>query len=78
MKAVLQRVKWARVRVKDEIVGEIEQGLMILLGVAEGDDEAKARALVSKIANMRIFADSDDKMNLSLLDINGGALVVSQ
>ena len=78
MKAVIQRVKCARVTVDDTIVGKIGQGLLILLGVAEGDTERDAEVLADKIANLRIFSDQDDKMNLSLLTVEGEALVVSQ
>lgn len=78
MKAVLQRVKSAAVTVDGERVGEIGQGLLILLGVAEGDTERDANVLASKIANLRIFSDSEGKMNLSALSIGGEMLVVSQ
>ena len=78
MKAVIQRVKCASVTVDDTIVGKIGQGLLILLGVAEGDTERDAEVLADKIANLRIFSDQDDKMNLSLLTVEGEALVVSQ
>jgi D-tyrosyl-tRNA(Tyr) deacylase len=77
MIAVLQRVKKAAVRVDDEIVGECKEGLCILLGVAKGDNEEDARALAAKIVDLRIFTDENDKMNLSLKDIDGEALVVS-
>ena len=78
MKAVLQRVKNANVRVDGEIVGECGEGLMILLGVANGDTEEEARLLAAKICNLRIFTDENDKMNLSVKDIDGEALVISQ
>ena len=78
MKAVLQRVKEASVRVDGEIVGKCGEGLMILLGVANGDTEEDARLLVTKICNLRIFTDENDKMNLSLKNIDGEALVISQ
>ena len=77
MIAVLQRVKRATVRVDDKIVGECAQGLCVLLGVAKGDTEEDARALVSKIIDLRIFTDENDKMNLSLRDVDGQMLVVS-
>ena len=77
MKAVLQRVKSASVSVDGQIVGECAEGLMILLGVADGDTEEDARLLATKICNLRIFCDENDKMNLSLLDVGGEALVVS-
>ena len=78
MKAVLQRVKNARVTVDERVTGEIGQGLLVLLGVSEGDTERDAEVLAAKIANLRIFSDENDKMNLSLLTIGGGMLVVSQ
>lgn len=77
MKAVIQRVTKASVTVDEEIKGSIDNGLMILLGVENGDDELEAEALAAKIAVLRIFTDDNDKMNLSLLDINGSALVIS-
>lgn len=78
MKAVIQRVKRASVSVDNEVVSAIDGGLLILLGVAQGDTERSADVLAEKIANLRIFSDSDDKMNLSLLTTEGAALVVSQ
>ena len=78
MKAVLQRVKNASVKVDGEVVGACGEGLMILLGVAEGDTEEDARLLAAKICNLRIFTDENDKMNLGLEAIDGEILVVSQ
>ncbi|GAH60691.1 unnamed protein product, partial [marine sediment metagenome] len=78
MRALIQRVKEASVEVKDEIVGEIGKGLVILLGVGEKDTEKDIKYLANKIANLRIFEDEKGKFNLSLLDIEGEALVVSQ
>jgi D-tyrosyl-tRNA(Tyr) deacylase len=78
MRAIVQRVTSARVRVGGEVVGEIGQGLLVLLGVGKGDTAEMGAALARKIALLRIFADADDKMNLSLLDVGGAALVVSQ
>ena len=78
MITVLQRVQHAKVEVDGKTVGATEQGLLILLGVAEGDTRVEADKLVKKIANLRIFEDENGKMNLSLLDIGGGVLVVSQ
>jgi len=78
MKAVLQRVTYAKVTVEGKVTGEIDKGLAILLGVAEGDSELDAELLSAKIAKLRIFCDENDKMNLSLLDVGGGAIVVSQ
>lgn len=77
MIAVLQRVKRARVCVENECVGECENGLCILLGVAVGDGEDDARALAEKIVNLRIFTDENGKMNLSLKDVDGQMLIVS-
>lgn len=77
MKAVVQRVKYASVKVEGEMVGKIDGGLLILLGVSKEDSEAEAELLASKLSKLRIFSDEDDKMNLSLIDIGGGALVVS-
>ena len=78
MITVLQRVQHAKVEIDGKTVGATEQGLLILLGVAEGDTRVEADKLVKKIANLRIFEDENGKMNLSLLDIGGGVLVVSQ
>lgn len=77
MIAVLQRVKRASVRVDGEIVGACEKGICILLGVARGDTEDDAIALANKIVGLRIFTDENDKMNLSIQDIDGEMLVVS-
>lgn len=78
MRAVVQRVSRAKVTVDGDITGEIGQGLLVLLGVSGRDTESDADYLVEKISNLRIFEDADDKMNLSLLDIKGELLVVSQ
>ncbi len=78
MKAVLQRVSHASVSVDGQEVGRCGEGLMILLGVAEGDTEEDARLLCRKIVNLRIFQDAEEKMNLSVKDIDGEALVISQ
>ncbi|MBP7547022.1 MAG: D-tyrosyl-tRNA(Tyr) deacylase [Corallincola sp.] len=78
MIALLQRVRCAHVEVAGETVGAIDQGLLVLLGVERGDDDSKAKRLAERVAGYRIFSDSDDKMNLSLRDIGGSALVVSQ
>lgn len=78
MRAVVQRVTQGGVTIAGERVAEIGQGMVILLGVGPEDDETQAEALARKIARLRIFSDADDKMNLSLLDIKGDAIVVSQ
>lgn len=78
MVAVIQKVTSAKVEVEGNITGEIKQGLLILLGVAIGDTEAKAVWLAEKVANLRVFLDDQEKMNLSVKDVNGEALVVSQ
>jgi D-aminoacyl-tRNA deacylase len=78
MRAVIQRVSRAEVTVEGAVTGEISRGLMILLGVGRDDTPAIAAALAEKAANLRIFEDENGKMNLSLLDLKGAALVVSQ
>ncbi len=77
MIAVLQRVKRASVSVDEEVVGSCKKGICILLGVARTDTEEDARALASKIVGLRIFTDENDKMNLSLSDVDGELLIVS-
>ena len=78
MIAVVQRVSSATVRVDGKITGECKKGLMILLGVEGGDDEKHADALAVKLSKLRIFKDENDKMNLSIKDVNGSVLMVSQ
>ena len=78
MRACVQRVSQASVRVDGEIVGEIGHGLLVLLGVAQEDTEEDAQQMASKIAGLRIFNDADDKMNLDLRETGGAMLVVSQ
>ena len=78
MRALIQRVTEARVAVEGAVIGEIGPGLMILVCAMQGDTEAQADKLAAKIAKLRIFPDEAGKMNRSLLDIGGGALVVSQ
>lgn len=78
MRAVIQRVNDAAVRVNGAVVGAIGPGLMVLLGVAPDDGEAEARWLANRIAGLRVFPDDEGKMNRSLLETGGGALVVSQ
>lgn len=78
MRAVVQRVASSRVSVDENITGEIERGLLVLLGVTHEDSSADVDYLLEKIVNLRIFEDENEKMNLSLKDINGELLVVSQ
>ena len=78
MRALIQRVDHASVTVEGSCVGKIEKGLLVLLGVGPNDSEKEADFLAEKCANLRIFTDENDKMNLSLLDIGGQMLVVSQ
>ena len=78
MKAVVQRVKRSSVTIDGKVVGEIGQGLMVLLGVSEDDTERECDYLADKIAGLRIFEDGAGKMNRSLLDIQGEMLIVSQ
>ena len=78
MRAVVQRVSRASVTVEQEVVGTIGQGLLVLLGVSNKDTETDARYCVEKILNLRIFEDAEGKINLSLIDLEGELLVVSQ
>src|SRR6266487_446347 len=78
MRALLQRVSHASVTVDGKVVGQIGQGLLVLLGVGQGDSKVQVKTLADKIAYLRIFGDDEGKMNRSLLDIGGEVLVVSQ
>lgn len=78
MRALLQRVSHASVTVDGEVVGQIGQGLLVLLGVGQGDSEVQVKTLADKIVHLRIFGDDEGKMNRSLLDVGGEVLVVSQ
>jgi D-tyrosyl-tRNA(Tyr) deacylase len=78
MRAVLQRVARARVVVGEEVTGAIGQGLLVLLGVAPGDTAAQAQWLADKVVGLRVFNDAEGKMNLSVADVGGKVLVVSQ
>ena len=78
MRAVVQRVKEASVTVDNKTVGAIDKGLVVFLGVEDGDTEKDTEYMADKIANLRIFEDESDKMNLSLKDISGQILVISQ
>lgn len=78
MRAVIQRVSSARVLVDGLVVGQIERGFLVLVGITHSDGEAEARTLARKIVGLRVFEDDDGKMNLSLADIGGAVLAVSQ
>ena len=78
MKIVIQRVKNAKVDVEGKTVGKIEKGFLVLLGVTHDDTEEQADYLAKKLCNLRVFTDENDKMNLSLKDVNGKLLIVSQ
>ena len=78
MKLVIQRVKNASVEVDKKIVGKIEKGFLVLIGIKVGDTKEQADYLVKKLCNLRVFTDENDKMNLSLKDVGGQLLIVSQ
>lgn len=78
MKLVIQRVKYASVKVDNEIVGKIEKGFLVLVGIKSGDTKEHADYLVKKVCNLRVFEDDNGKMNLDLKDVNGKLLIVSQ
>ncbi len=78
MRAVVARVAWARVVVDGEIVGEVGRGLLVLVGVTHDDGPAEAAWLADKVAGLRVFDDGEGRMNRSLAEVGGGALVVSQ
>ena len=78
MRAVVQRVSHAQVKVDGKVVGKIEKGYLILLGVKEGDTKKEADFLANKVVNLRVFEDENDKMNLSIKDVEGEMLIVSQ
>ena len=78
MRAVVQRVSSARVQIDEDTVGEIGKGVVVLLGIAPEDADPEAKWLAEKVGNLRIFNDAEGKMNLSLLDVGGAALLVSQ
>jgi D-aminoacyl-tRNA deacylase len=78
MRALIQRVSNGSVKIADKTVGKIGHGLVILLGITHDDTEEDVKYLADKCANLRIFCDEDDKMNLSLMDIKGEALIISQ
>jgi len=78
MRCVVQRVSGASVSVSGNVLGEIGKGFVCLLGVQEGDTEADARYCAEKVAGLRVFEDAEDKMNLSVLDVSGAVLAISQ
>lgn len=78
MRAVVQRVLHAQVKVDDKVVGKIEKGYLVLLGVKDGDTTKEADFLANKVVNLRVFEDENDKMNLSIKDVGGEMLIVSQ
>lgn len=78
MIGLIQRVQWAKVEVEHHVVGEIQQGLLVLLGVEQDDDHVKADKLLDKVLNYRVFSDEQGKMNLNVQQAGGGLLVVSQ
>lgn len=78
MKFVIQRVSHASVTVEGEVLGRIGKGFMVLIGIENSDTEAVADKMVTKMLNLRIFQDENDKMNLSIRDVNGGLLLISQ
>ncbi|MGZ5481641.1 MAG: D-aminoacyl-tRNA deacylase [Pyrinomonadaceae bacterium] len=78
MRAVIQRVTRAKVSVDGEVIGEIGNGLVVLVGIARDDTKVEAAYLVDKMANLRIFDDEDGKMNLSVKDVGGALLIISQ
>ncbi|GAB6090839.1 D-aminoacyl-tRNA deacylase [Spirochaeta dissipatitropha] len=78
MRAVVQRVRYASVQVDSETTGSIDHGLLVYIGIADNDNQADIDYIVEKIIHLRIFPDDDEKMNRSLLDVNGAVLLVSQ
>jgi D-tyrosyl-tRNA(Tyr) deacylase len=78
MIGLLQRVSHAEVRIDDEVAGAIERGLLVLIGIEKGDTQSQADRLLQRLLSYRVFPDAEDRMNLSVADINGGLLLVSQ
>ena len=78
MIGLIQRVSWAKVEVDEQIIAQIEQGILVLVGMEKEDQQLQADKLLQRLLNYRIFADDDDKMNLSVTDIHGGLLLVPQ
>ena len=78
MRAVIQRVSTASVKVDNKVIGQINKGFVVLLGITHTDTEEEAKFIAGKVTNLRVFEDNDEKMNLSLKDVNGEILIVSQ
>ena len=78
MRLVVQKVSQSSVKIEGEIVGAIDKGYMVLVGITNGDDELLVEKMVDKLVNLRIFEDANDKLNLSLLDVGGSVLSISQ
>ena len=78
MRLVIQKVSQSSVKIDGKIVGAIEKGYMVLVGITNGDDETLVEKMVDKLVNLRIFEDENDKLNLSVLDVNGSILSISQ
>lgn len=78
MIGLIQRVSWAKVQVDSQYVGQIDQGIMVLVGMEKNDNPEQANKLLHRLLNYRIFTDQDDKMNLSVMDIQGGILLIPQ
>ncbi len=78
MIGLIQRVSWAKVEVEEQLIGHINQGILVLIGMEKNDQHEQADKLLYRLLNYRIFADCDDKMNLSVTDISGGLLLVPQ
>lgn len=78
MRAVVQRVKHSQVTVEEKVVGKIQSGLMVLLGVEDGDEKKDVQYMIDKVSNLRIFEDTEGKMNCSIKDVGGDVLAVSQ
>lgn len=78
MIGLIQRVSWAKVQVDEQIIGQIDQGILVLIGMEKTDQAPQADKLLHRLLNYRIFSDNDDKMNLSVMDIQGGVLLVPQ
>jgi D-tyrosyl-tRNA(Tyr) deacylase len=76
MRAVIQRVSYGKVVVEGDIVGQIDKGLVVLIGIQDGDDKDVYKYMCDKLINLRVFEDNEDKMNLSLVDIDGGLLII--